>query len=323
MKRLRLALLCGGDSAEREVSLSGARQVTDALDKERYEVVTYDPKTDLQKLVADAPGIDAALIILHGPNGEDGTVQGLLDLLKIPYQGAGVLGSATAMNKLASKRLYREAGLNFPEYRLFRGHEPLTDETMTDCVEALGLPLVVKPVCAGSSVGMAIVREAGKLQPAVETAFRFDNAVMVERYIAGTELTVGVLGNENPEALPVIEIVPTAGYEFFDYEAKYKPGATDEICPARIDEALTAKVQKQAITAHQALFCQGYSRSDFILKDGTFYILETNTIPGMTATSLFPQAAAKAGIPFGELLDRLIQLGMEAHRAKATHRPTG
>lgn len=315
MKKMTIALISGGVSSEREVSLKSGQQVFEALDREKYAVRRYDPKTDLQKLMADAPEIDAALIILHGPFGEDGTVQGMLDLLGIPYQGAGVLGSAIAMNKLAAKRLYAQAGLRVPPYLWFDRKAALDVDA---CIDRLGLPLVIKPVSGGSSIGMSIVRSREALEPAVEKAFSYDRSVMVESFIQGTEITVGVLGNDTLEALPPIEIVPGEGYEFFDYEAKYTAGATREICPARIDRDLTEKVQRCARTAHEALFLRGYSRSDFILKDGEFHVLETNTIPGMTPTSLLPQAAQAAGISFSLLLDRLITLSIEDHQLRKT-----
>ncbi len=310
MQKLTLALLSGGISSEREVSLNSGKQVLEALDKEKYDIIQYDPKTDLPQLVEDAAKIDVALVILHGPYGEDGTVQGLLDLLGIPYQGAGVLGSAVAMNKLVSKQLYHQAGLPVPPYVVLKRGDAVGAE---DLAGRLGLPLVVKPVEGGSSVGMSIVRAAGELDAAVEKALEFDRSVLVEAFIEGTEVTGGVLGNDQPEALPLIEIIPGDGYEFFDYEAKYKPGATKEICPARIDESLAEKARSFAVAAHQALICRGYSRTDMIIKDGEIYVLETNTIPGRTATSLFPQAADAAGLPFGPLLDRLIELSLESH----------
>lgn len=312
MPKLTIALLSGGASSEREVSLSSGNQVFNALDTAKYDIKRYDPSCDLPRLVADAPQIDFALIILHGPYGEDGTVQGLLDLLGIPYQGSGVLGSALAMNKLVAKRLYQQANLPVPAYQVLQRDIPLPVEAI---VAQLGLPVVVKPVEGGSSIGMSIVPSADKLRGALEKAFAYGPTVLVEAYIAGLELTVGVLGNRQPQALPVIEIIPNSGYEFFDYEAKYKAGATKEICPARIDAALRAKAQQIAIGAHQALFCRGCSRSDMILCGQELFLLETNTIPGMTQTSLLPLAASTAGIGFSQLLDRLIELGLEARRA--------
>mgnify|MGYP001247269324 CR=1 FL=1 len=306
-----IALLCGGISSEREVSLKSGEQVLQALDKNKYEVRRYDTQTDLPRLVADAKQIDAALIILHGPYGEDGTVQGLLELLDIPYQGAGVLGSALAMNKLAAKQLYERAGIPVPPYVIARRNDPVSAEQL---VKRLGLPLVFKPVVGGSSIGMSIVRSADQIPQALVKAFDQDGTVLVEGYIKGIEITAGVLGNDSLEALPLIEIVPDAKHEFFDYVAKYTAGATQEICPARISPALTEKAQSYARMAHQALFCRGYSRTDMILCGEEIFVLETNTIPGMTRTSLLPQAAQVAGISFSQLLDRLIELGIQAHR---------
>lgn len=310
MKKIRLALLSGGVSSEREVSLNSGRQVLDALDKNKYDITGYDPKTDLKQLVMDADQIDAALIILHGPFGEDGTVQGLLDLLDIPYQGAGVLGSSVAMNKLVAKRLYDGAQIPTPPYLSFF----LKDTIRTsEIIDTLGLPLVVKPACAGSSVGMSIVKSENDLDAALTLGFKHDDCIVIEKYIKGIELTCGVLGNDDLKALPVIEIIPGTGHEYFDYTAKYVAGETQEICPARIDDTITKKVQQLAIEAHKALFLKGYSRTDLILYGNELTVLETNTIPGMTATSLFPQSAQAAGYSFSRLLDELIQLSIQEH----------
>ena len=317
MEKIRLALLSGGVSSEREVSLNSGKQVFDALDKDKYDITLYDPKTDLKKLVIASDKIDAALIILHGPFGEDGTVQGLLDLLDIPYQGAGVLGSAMAMNKLVAKRLYEGAGVPTPSYLSFS----MTDTIDTlKVIHALNLPLVVKPACAGSSVGMTIVKAAKDLQDAIKLSFQHDDTLIIETYIKGLELTCGVLGNEDLEALPIIEIIPGEGHEFFDYTAKYTAGVTREICPARIDDAITKKAQELAIKAHQALFLKGYSRTDMILSGQNLSVLETNTIPGMTATSLFPQSAEVAGYSFTRLLDKLIKLSIQEHKKQKLRR---
>jgi D-alanine-D-alanine ligase len=306
-----IALLYGGISSEREVSLKSGQQVFQSLDKNKYDVLRYDTQTDLPKLVAEADRIDAALIILHGPFGEDGTVQGLLELLDIPYQGAGVLGSALSMNKVAAKQIYTQSGIPVPPAQAVRRGEAVNE---AECVSRLGLPLVVKPAVGGSSIGMTIVRSADQLGKALEKAFEQDTVALVEAYIQGIEITGSVLGNDDPQALPLIEIIPGAEHEFFDYKAKYTAGLTQEICPARIDAELTAKAQSYACMAHKALFCRGYSRTDMIVRGKEIYILETNTIPGMTPTSLFPQAAQAAGIAFDRLLDRLIELGIQAHR---------
>ena len=317
MKKIKLALLSGGISSEREVSLNSGKQVFDALDKDKYDITSYDPKTDLEQLVIDAKKIDAALIILHGPFGEDGTMQGLLDLLDIPYQGAGVLGSSVAMNKLTAKKLYENAKIPTPAYLAFS----LNDKINTDkVVDILDLPVVVKPANAGSSVGMTIVKDKKNLEDAYKSAFEHDDTIIIEKYIKGVELTCGILGNDELEALPVIEIIPGEGHEFFDYKAKYVAGETTEICPARIDDDITKKVQQLARKAHNALFLKGYSRTDFILNSDELQVLETNTIPGMTATSLYPQSAKVAGYSFTKLLDKLITLSIQEHKKQKLRR---
>jgi D-alanine-D-alanine ligase len=314
MNKLNLALIYGGISSEREVSLASGKQVEAALDKAKYHVTTYDPKTDIGRLVSDAPGIDAALVILHGPYGEDGTIQGLLELLGIPYQGSSVLGSAACMNKLAAKRLYMQAGLLVPGFVVLEKQSPVS---LTEMAETIGYPLVIKPVSGGSSIGMSIVRSELTLRDAVDKGFEQDRELFMEAYIAGVEITGGVLGNRQLEALPLIEIIPEKGFEFFNYEAKYTPGATREICPARLDPETTARAQQTAVKAHRAMFCKGYSRTDMILApDGRIFVLETNTIPGMTPTSLFPQAAKAAGYSFGRMMDRLIELAIDDHQQK-------
>jgi D-alanine-D-alanine ligase len=307
-KKLRLALLAGGKSGEREVSLKGAEEVAKALDPAKYEVRRYDPATDLAKLAAEAETLDAAFILLHGPFGEDGTVQGFLDLLGLPYQGSGVLGSAIAMDKNLSKILYRNAGLKVPEW-FMASREDINNPSKI--LGLLGLPLVIKPVRQGSSLGMTIARSENDIGAGLQKAFAIDHQVMVEEFISGREITGGVIGNEELTPLPLVEIIPGEQYEFFDYEAKYQPGATTEICPAELEEPLTTRAQNYALAAHRALQLRGYSRTDMIVSGDDIYVLETNTIPGMTPTSLLPQAAAAAGFDFGALLDRLLELALE------------
>ncbi|MCD6184678.1 MAG: D-alanine--D-alanine ligase [Deltaproteobacteria bacterium] len=315
MKQLHIALLSGGISSERKISLKSGDHVYAALDRQKYIVTRYDPKTDINRLVSDAPEIDAAFIAMHGPMGEDGTIQGLLDLLDIPYQGSGVPGSAMAMNKLVSKQLYKCSGIPVPPYIVINHNTKINSD---DCIKRLDLPIIVKPVNGGSSLGMSIVYEKNKLQKAIDKAFEHDNTILLEAYIKGIELTVGIIGNASLNALPVIEIIPDKQFDFFNHTAKYEKGATNEICPARIGDALTEKAQSYAKTAHNALFCSGYSRTDMILQKNDIYILETNTIPGMTLTSLFPLAAEKAGLSFDRLLDLLINLSIEEHKQKRT-----
>jgi len=308
MAKLRLALIAGGKSAEREVSLKSGEQVFQALDKSKYDIRRYDPKDDLERLVREAPELDVALVIMHGRGGEDGTIQGLLDLLGVPYQGSGVLGSALGMNKELSKILYRQAGLTVPPALVFNREEAPPEEAIA---AELGLPVVIKPVNEGSSIGVSIAATLEELRAGLTKAYAYDRRVLVEKYIAGREITGGVLGNDHLTALPLVEIIPSEKYAFFDYEAKYLPGASREICPAPLPEDLTRKAQECALTAHRALQCRGYSRTDMILADGVFYVLETNTIPGMTATSLFPQAAQAYGLSFSQLLDTLVELALE------------
>lgn len=308
MSKLRLALIAGGTSGEREVSLNGAKGVEQALDKDKYDVVRYDPAVDLSRIAADASDIDVAFILLHGIHGEDGTMQGFLELLGIPYQGAGVLGSALAMDKNLAKTMYKLHDLPVANW-LMALREDIVDPSRL--LDTLKLPLVIKPVRQGSSIGMSIVKEERQLGPALELAFKHDSEVMVEEFISGREITVGVIGNDEVEALPLVEIIPDEKYDFFDYEAKYKPGATKEVCPADVSDEIKKTAMKYGVVAHKALQLKGYSRTDMIVNENDIYILETNTIPGMTPTSLLPQAAAEFGLTFSALLDRLIELALE------------
>ena len=308
IKKINLALISGGVSPEREVSLMGGDEVMAAIDKNKYNITRYDPKTDIKKLVDNAKNIDVAFILLHGPFGEDGRLQGLLDILGIPYQGAGVLGSAVAMNKLAAKKIYDACEIPTPAWAVI---EKNNTENALALAGSLGFPLVVKPASEGSSLGMSIIKSLDTLSDALDLAFKHDSTVILEAFIKGRELTVGVLGNEELAALPVVEIIPGEKYEFFDYAAKYQKGATTEICPAKISDEMAQEARELAMAAHRALFLKGYSRTD-IMADGTnLFVLETNTIPGMAPTSLLPQAAKAAGMNFGALLDQLIELALE------------
>ncbi len=307
--KIRLALISGGKSGEREVSLAGARGVVAALDSNKYEVRQYDPATDLARLAADADKIDVAFILLHGPLGEDGSMQGTLDLLGIPYQGAGILGSALAMDKNLAKKMYRDAGLMVADWQMA---SPEDIGNPGPLAAKLKMPVVIKPVRQGSSLGMSIAHDQHELASGLSLAFRYDTEVMVEEFVRGREITCGVLGNKELSALPLVEIIPGEEYPFFDYQAKYQPGASKEVCPAELDEETTAKAQQYGLMAHKALKLKGYSRTDMIVADsGEIYVIETNTIPGMTPTSLLPQAAKAFGLDFSQLLDRLIELAME------------
>lgn len=314
IEKLRIALIAGGVSGERQVSLNGAAGVEKSLDTEKYELVRYDPATDLAKLAAEAEEIDFAFILLHGLYGEDGTMQGFLDLLGIPYQGSGVLGSAIAMDKHLAKELYKQHELPVADWEIIEKGDEVDGDQL---IARFGMPLVIKPVREGSSLGLTLAQSREELLVGIDSALSHDSVIMVEKYIKGRELTVGVLGNTELVPLPVIEIIPGDEFTFFDYDAKYKPGASKEICPAEIPETLTTQVQEYGLIAHKALRLKGYSRTDMMVaEDESVYLLETNTIPGMTETSLMPQAAAEYGLEFPQFLERLIELGLEGHTTK-------
>jgi D-alanine-D-alanine ligase len=254
--------------------------------------------------------VDVAFLALHGRFGEDGTLQGTLDLLGVPYVGSGTLASALAMDKVMAKKVLAADAVPVPrglviDRAAFRANPRMESGRAADAF----LPAVTKPARQGSSIGMSLVDSADEMRAALEKAFAHDARVLVEERLLGTELTVGVLGNEVIEALPVVEIVPQN--DFFDYEAKYDPALTEEICPARIPEAAAARAQDLALRSHRALGCRGLSRVDMILTAGGPVVLEVNTMPGMTINSLLPKAAKAAGISFPELLDRLVRLALE------------
>lgn len=301
---LKIALLAGGTSSERDVSLRGAFAVSKALEKLGYKYEFFDPAYDLPKLVNRAREFDCAFLVVHGPGGEDGTLQGFLDSIGIPYQGAGTLGSALAMHKGLSKLLYQQAGLKVPEGKSF-----LKDfsQEIKNYAKYLGFPVVVKPATQGSSIGLSIAKNEKNLKEACEKAFSVDDEILIEKYLKGREITVGIL-DETP--LPVVEIIPKFS-DFFDYQTKYTPGFAEEICPAPLPENLTQKAQQYGLIAHKALKLRHYSRTDMILVGEEIYVLETNTIPGMTETSLLPLAAKVAGYSFENLIKKLIELALK------------
>lgn len=298
----------GGMSSEHEVSLSTGENVIKYLDKEKYNIIpiVISKKgewlvTKVKKPVDKAlKGINVVFNALHGEYGEDGRIQGLLDCFGIPYTGSGVLASAVGMDKVKSYELFKLHGLNVPKGVILKKKNKF--------VNMPSKKLVVKPSCLGSSVGISMVSDKKNLKKAIDKAFERCDVVIVEEYIDGLEVTCGILDNVRGQkhfALPVTEIIPPDGH-FFEYEVKYD-GSTQEITPARISKELTKKIQEQSIEAHRLLDCEGYSRVDFILKDDKKpYILEVNTLPGLTSESLLPKAAKEAGIEFSELLDIII-----------------
>lgn len=304
---LRVALLAGGASDEREISLASGRGAGNALREAGFSVTELDPaeKKDLQNLIAG--NYDVAFLCMHGKMGEDGTLQGFLEMIGLPYIGSGVWSSALAMDKAKSKLFYENAGIQTPVSVTLYSPD---DMSVEDILSTVGESCVVKPATEGSALGVYIVKGADEVKDAIGKAFELDSEVLVETFVKGTELTIAVLGNEQLEALPVIQIVPRN--EFYDFESKYAPGGSQHLCPAPLNAEATEKVQAMAKAAHRVLGCSGISRSDFIMdENGEFWILETNTLPGMTETSLLPDAARAAGIEFPELCTRLIELALE------------
>ena len=360
-RRIRVGVLLGGASAEREISLASGQMIAHHLPRDRYEVVLFDtlalmasnrklpsallqkarallarrtepeeleekdrmlpaafqqeiqnaaaaaiPATEAIQVAEGEPRIDVAFIALHGPYGEDGTLQGLLELIGIPYVGSGVLASALAMDKTMANKLLKAEGIPVPGGVVIE-REDLNDDLVR---RAQGIiPAFVKPSRQGSSLGISLVQRPEELQRALDTAFEHDTRILVEERPMGRELTVGIIGNRRLTALPVVEIIPKK--EFFDYGAKYDPELSDEICPADLAPDEIRGAQDLALRAHRALDCWGLSRVDMVLTpDRGLVVLEVNTLPGMTVNSLLPKAALAAGIPFGELLDRLVRLAL-------------
>jgi D-alanine--D-alanine ligase len=294
----------GGPSTEREISLKSGKAVYKTIKGCHINAIAIDIKTEDKEeniRLLRSKKIDCAFLALHGRFGEDGQIQKILEDIHLPYTGSGISASRLAMDKVASRKIFEGYGLKVPQY------EVLGRNTNWKIDYDFGFPLVVKPATHGSSIGLSIVDRKEGLEEAVNLAFSFDQRVVVEEYIVGREVTVGIL---EEQALPVIEIVPKK--RFFDYEAKYQPGMTDYIVPAKIPEKLAKKIQKVALMAHKLLGCFGCSRVDMILdKYNLPFVLEVNTIPGMTETSLLPKAAKIQGIGFDELCIKLIKLAYE------------
>ncbi|MDO4182735.1 MAG: D-alanine--D-alanine ligase [Coriobacteriia bacterium] len=308
-KSCKVALLAGGRSGEREISITSGKGSRQALEEAGFPVTTLDPakKEDLVELING--DYDVAFLCTHGRYGEDGVLQGMLELIDLPYTGSGVWASAVAMDKSKAKLFYQRAGVDTPASVTLRKGEPLDAAAI---VEQLGEHSVVKAACEGSTLGIYVVTQGSALEDAINQAFEFDNTVVVEQFVEGNEYTVAVLGNEDAQALPVINIVPAKG--FYDFEAKYAPGGSEHICPAPISEELTATLQQNAVRAHKALECTGVSRTDFIVDaNGKAWALETNTLPGMTGTSLLPDAARVAGMSFPQLCTKMVQDALAAH----------
>ena len=296
LKVKKIGVLMGGLSAEREVSLNSGRAVHGALLERGYQAVALDVGRDIGARLAEER-VEVAFICLHGRLGEDGTIQGLLEVMGIPYTGSGVLASALAMNKIFAKQVFEAKGLTITPYRVLR-----RGEEFDHARAGFGFPLVVKPSQEGSSVGVSIVRIPEEMAPALDAAFAYDDEILVEQYIKGREIQVGILADR---ALGAIEIVPKR--EFYDFEAKYTAGMAEHILPAPLPVLLYEKVLRQGELAHRSLGCSGYSRVDFLVTEGSdCYLLEVNTLPGMTALSLLPEIAQGSGYRFADLVEEIL-----------------
>ncbi len=347
-KKIRVALLCGGKSAEHEISLQSAKNIFEAIDREKYQVLLIGiskkgqwtlietsrkgwpksiPSIKANKSLALAPGrkmgplvglsgreavgrVDAVFPVLHGPFGEDGTVQGLLKLANVPFVGAGVLGSAVGMDKDLMKRLLRDAGIRIARFLVF-DRSSFQEIEFENLQHQLGVPFFVKPANLGSSVGIHKVSDKKQLERALKDAFQYDSKILVEEYIQGREIECSVLGNDHPIASVPGEII--TGHEFYSYEAKYldEKGAVLKI-PAELPAGITKEIQDIAIQSFKTLCCEGMARVDFFLRDNREVIVnEINTIPGFTKISMYPKLWEASGISYAELIDRLIQLALE------------
>ena len=292
----KVAVLFGGTSAEREVSLNSGSRVLAALQGQGIDVHAFDPAT---QTLDDLKGYDRAFIALHGRHGEDGTIQGALEVMHIPYTGSGVLASALAMDKFRTKLMWQAAGLPVPEYALLNA-----DSDFAEIEEQLGLPLFVKPAREGSSIGVTKVKERGALKAAYEEAARHDPLVIAEKGVMGGEYTVGIVGDE---VLPIIKIEPAT--EWYDYEAKYNRDDTKYLCPCGLPEAKEMEIRKGALEAFRILGGRGWGRVDFLMDEaGNHYFLEVNTAPGMTDHSLVPMGARVAGLEYPALVRRVLEL---------------
>jgi D-alanine-D-alanine ligase len=315
---MKVAILKGGSSLEREVSLRSAARVEDAVSALGHEAVGVDVGHDLVGELRELRP-DVVFIALHGPGGEDGTVQELLEILDLPYTGPGVAACALCMDKVAAKHEMRAAEIPTPDWAAFNAtafRELGAGETLEEIEARLGFPLVVKPASQGSSLGVEFAGSRDEVPEALLAAFSYDDRVLLERYVKGRELAISVLAGE---ALPVVEAIPRDG-DFFNFEARYEIGRTDYVCPADLPGEETGRVQELAVRTYETLGCSGFARVDVMLADGDPEVLEVNAIPGLTDTSLFPMAAEAAGIDFTQLVERLLDSARERPESEATLR---
>jgi D-alanine-D-alanine ligase len=310
----RVAVLKGGRSLERQVSLKSGARVEDALARLGRAVVGIDVGSDLVAQIEDAAP-DIAFVALHGRGGEDGTVQELLEVMGIPYTGSGVSACIRASDKVLAKHAMRDAGIATPDFYAFSEtafKELGAAGALPAIEERLRFPIVVKPASQGSALGIKFARVAADVPTALIAAFSYDRKVLLERYVAGRELAVGVLdGPHGPEILPIVEAVPEQE-DFYDFESRYEIGRTRFVCPAELDAELTERARELALATYRLLGCSGFARIDLMLDSdaGELYVLELNPIPGLTETSLLPQAADAAGIGFDELIERIVDAAL-------------
>ena len=313
---MRVAVLKGGRSLEREVSLRSAARVEDAVRALGHEPIGIDVGQDLVGRLREL-GPDVVFIALHGPGGEDGTVQELLEILDLPFTGPGVAACALCMDKVAAKHEIRAAGIPTPDWAAFNAtafRELGAADTLEEIEARLGFPLVVKPASQGSSLGVEFAASREEVPEALLAAFSYDDRVLLEHYVKGRELAVGMLDGE---ALPVVEAIPRQE-DFFNFEARYEIGRTDYVCPAELPGDQSARVQELAARTYEVLGCSGFARVDLILGEDGPAILEVNAIPGLTDTSLFPMAAEAAGIGFTQLVERILASSRLRHQIPAT-----
>ena len=306
---MKVAVLKGGRSLEREVSLRSASNVEAALRRLGHTVLPVDADQRLVKILREERP-DVAFVAMHGKGGEDGTVQELLEILEIPYTGSGVLACQRSMDKAITKAIFENAGIRTPAWFAFSEdafRELGAADTMGDIMERLGMPLVVKPVRQGSALGISVIKDPAHLPQALLSALSYDDRVMLEAFVSGRELSVSVLGTDDPRALPVVEAVPES--DFYDFESRYTPGATELRAPAPIPDDVAAEASALALNCYRAIGCRGFGRIDMMLDpDGALWVLELNAIPGMTDTSLLPAAARAADMDFDEFVERALAL---------------
>ena len=308
----KIGVLLGGLSEERTISLKTGEAIYQALKGKGYDAVKIDVDRNVSSSLIEA-NVDLAFLALHGKYGEDGTIQGLLEFMGIPYTGSGVLASALAINKIMTKRVLKGQGIPTSDFLTLKRVEFKQEDyenIIKNIIIRLGLPLVVKAPTQGSSIGISFVHNLEELIPAMMDSFKYDEEILLEKFIKGTEITSSVLGNDDLRVLPLIEITSKSGV--YDFEAKYTVGLSDHLIPPRIPAGVQAMVQEIALQCYKAIGCKGLARIDFMVDEAMDpYVIEINTIPGMTETSLFPDAAKADGISFADLVQTIVQLALE------------